>query len=117
MFFGTLYRNASQPASIKKYVKRWLFKLVFHYNRGSLLRLCIDTDTAGPLYFGDSGFAVDLSGVQGIYPSDTLQMSHLVKHLLERAERKDSSTRLPPPKFKKYRYTLLVAIFGRRYIF
>jgi len=46
-----------------------------HLQVGWNYRLCIDTDTAGPLYFGDSGFAVDLSGVQGIYPSDTLQMS------------------------------------------
>ena len=35
-------------------------------------RLCIDTDTTGELYFGDSGFEVTISGVEGIYPSDTL---------------------------------------------
>ena len=31
-------------------------------------RLCIDTDTAGGLFFGDSGFAVTLSGIDSINP-------------------------------------------------
>ena len=31
-------------------------------------RLCIDTDTAGGLFFGDSGFAVTISGIDSINP-------------------------------------------------
>lgn len=39
-----------------------------HLQIGWTYRLCIDTDTAGGLFFGDSGFAVTISGIDSINP-------------------------------------------------
>eukprot|EP00435_Cladocopium_sp_Y103_P015794 s5058_g3.t2 len=39
-----------------------------HLQVGWTYRLCIDTDTAGGLFFGDSGFAVTISGIDSINP-------------------------------------------------
>ena len=46
-----------------------------HLRVGGTYRLCIDTDAAGGLFFGDSGYEVTISGVGGIYPTTALQIS------------------------------------------
>ena len=46
-----------------------------HLRVGASYRLCIDTDAAGGLSFGDSGYEVTMSGLGGIYPTTALQIS------------------------------------------
>ena len=80
-------------------------------------RLCIDTDTAGGLFFGDSGFAVTISGIDSINPL-TLDIGAMAE---------DGVTQL---KSKNYRHILkaktiqniydcesILSFSGARYIY